>query len=77
MFSPAPLDHEKAETLASPQNRTAGKKYYAVHVNAVIGQYTALERQDPKAAKLLKEEALESVAMTQLVRSCAALSLRV
>lgn len=69
MFSPrTPSDHEKAQTFASPENRTAENKYYAARVNALIDEYASLERTDPETAKLVMEETLEHVTLTHLVR---------
>ncbi|KAI1789087.1 hypothetical protein LXA43DRAFT_1096656 [Ganoderma leucocontextum] len=59
-------DDEQAQTFALPENRTAAKKYYIAHVNAVIDKYTSLEQQDREAAKRLMEQTLEDVAVTQL-----------
>lgn len=63
-----PSEHEKAQTFASPENRTAENKYYAARVNALIDEHTSLERTDPETAKLVMEETLEHVTLTHLVR---------
>ncbi|KAM5540120.1 hypothetical protein V8D89_006260 [Ganoderma adspersum] len=60
------LDNEKAQTFASPENRTAENKYYASYVNTLLDEYTSLERKDPEAAKLAMQETLEEVALAQL-----------